>query len=147
MPKTFSISKLGSLIAVAAALAGCAHNRGGAFSRARPDEFAVARAAPLVVPPDFALRPPTPGAPRPQEADSSTLALQAMFGGPAARSAAEDANLDEAGAARADPGIRSTAGDAGTTVVDKGSATRDIVAAPASEGQGAKASAGSAPPK
>jgi len=32
-----------------------------------PDEFAVESRAPLTVPPDFDLRPPTPGAPRPQE--------------------------------------------------------------------------------
>jgi hypothetical protein len=62
-----------------------------------------------------------------------------MFGGPAKRSPSEDAALDAAGVARADPGIRSTAGDPGTTVVDKGAATRDVVSAPASEGQGARA--------
>jgi len=126
------------LILLAASLSACGSSS-GVFNRARPDELAVARAAPLVVPPDFALRPPTPGAPRPQEADSSTLALQAMFGGPAKRSPSEDAALDAAGVARADPGIRSTAGDPGTTVVDKGAATRDVVSAPASEGQGARA--------
>jgi len=107
--------------------------------RSGPDALAVARAAPLVVPPDFALRPPVPGAPRPQEADSSTLALQAMFGGPADRSASEKGALDAAGVARADPGIRSTAGDPNTVVADKGAATRDVVAAPASEGKGARA--------
>ena len=118
---------------------GACGSSGGVFSRARPDELAVARAAPLVVPPDFALRPVTPGAPRPQEADSSTLALQAMFGGPVQRSPAEKATLGAAGADRADPGIRSTAGSQGTTVVDKGAATRDIVSAPATEGQDARA--------
>lgn len=126
------------VLIIAATLSACG-STGGVFSRARPDELAVARAAPLVVPPDFALRPPVPGAPRPQEADSSTLALQAMFGGPAARSPAENAALGAAGVARADPGIRSTAGSPGTVVADKGAATRDVVAAPASEGQGAKA--------
>ena len=75
-------------------LAGCG---GGGLDRARPDEFAVARRAPLVVPPDFALAPPSPGAPRPQEADSSTQALQAMFGGPAPRSAPETSALNQAG--------------------------------------------------
>ena len=123
---------------IAATLSACG-SRGGAFNRARPDELAVARAAPLVVPPDFALRPPVPGAPRPQEADSSTLALQAMFGGPAQRSGAETGALNQAGVARADPGIRSTAGDPGTVVVDKGAATRDVVAAPASQGTSARA--------
>jgi len=32
-----------------------------------PDEFAVEQRAPLTIPPDFGLRPPQPGAPRPQE--------------------------------------------------------------------------------
>ena len=32
-----------------------------------PDEFAVVTRAPLSVPPDFGLRPPIPGAQRPQE--------------------------------------------------------------------------------
>jgi DUF3035 family protein len=32
-----------------------------------PDEFAVESRAPLTIPPDFSLRPPAPGAPRPQE--------------------------------------------------------------------------------
>ena len=126
------------LILIATSLTACGKSR-GAFTNSGPDELAVARAAPLVVPPDFALRPPTPGAPRPQETDSATLALQAMFGGPAPRSEAEQGTLDQAGLARADTGIRSNAGDAGTTVVDKGSATRDIVAAPPSEGAGARA--------
>lgn len=126
------------LLIVVATLSGCGASR-GVFGRSGPDELAVARAAPLVVPPDFALRPPAPGTPRPQEADSATLALQAMFGGPAPRSDAEQGTLDQAGVARADTGIRSNAGDAGTTVVDKGSATRDIVAAPASQGAGARA--------
>ena len=39
----------------------------GLLNRDRPDEFAVQRQAPLVVPPDFNLVPPKPGAPRPAE--------------------------------------------------------------------------------
>ena len=38
------------------------------FSRDAPDEFTVTTRAPLSMPPEFALRPPRPGAPRPQEA-------------------------------------------------------------------------------
>lgn len=117
-------------------LAGCG---GGGLNRSRPDEFAVARRAPLVVPPDFALTPPAPGAPRPQEADSSTQALQAMFGGPAPRSAPETATLGQAGASRAAPGIRSEVGSPETNAVDKGAVTRDIIAAPEGDGQDAKA--------
>jgi hypothetical protein len=131
--------KLVPVLLIATTLAACGSNRGAFAGRSGPDALVVARAAPLVVPPDFALRPPVPGAPRPQEADSSTLALQAMFGGAADRSLAEKGALNAAGVARVDVGIRSTAGDPGTTVVDKGAATRDVVAAPASEGKGARA--------
>ncbi len=125
------------------ALAGCGGGpKGGVFGHAGkgPDEFAVQRQAPLVIPPDFALTPPRPGAPRPQEADSSTQALQAMFGGPAQRSAAEAGALNQAGGARANAGIRSNAADPGTTVVDKGSVTRDIIAAPTGNGPDATVS-------
>lgn len=41
-----------------------------------PDEFAVESRAPLTIPPDFDLRPPTPGAPRPQEKSSDQQAKQ-----------------------------------------------------------------------
>ena len=63
-----------------ALLAGCGGSKGGVMGHAAPDEFAVQRRAPLVIPPDFALNPPRPGAPRPQEADSSTLAQRRRGG-------------------------------------------------------------------
>ena len=121
-------------------VSGCGH-RG--YDRARPDEFAVARQAPLVIPPDFSLTPPRPGAARPQDTASNAQAqtLDALFGGPARRSAAETATVDAAGGDSTDDGVRSTVGDPGTTVVDKGSTTRDIVAAPQGDGQNARASA------
>ena len=125
------------------ALAGCkSSSSAGVFSRARPNEFEVTRAAPLVVPPDFALLPPKPGVPRPQDADSSAQALQVMFGGPAPRSAVEAQVLSQAGAAGVRPGARSSAGSPDTNVVDKGGLTRDILAAPAGQGQGATVSTG-----
>ncbi|KAI1692992.1 hypothetical protein DdX_20915 [Ditylenchus destructor] len=72
---------------------------GGMLNRKRPDEFAVARQAPLVIPPDFALRPPQPGAPRPQDSGGpSQQALEALFGGTAQRSASEQAAIQAAGA-------------------------------------------------
>jgi hypothetical protein len=43
-----------------------------------PDEFAVESRAPLTIPPDFELRPPSPGAPRPQEKASNQQAKQAI---------------------------------------------------------------------
>jgi hypothetical protein len=52
------------------ALAGCSSNdmeRSFGLTQAPPDEFTVTTHAPLEVPPDLSLRPPDPGAPRPQE--------------------------------------------------------------------------------
>lgn len=118
-------------------LSGCGSS-GGILNRGRPDEFAVQRQAPLVIPPDFSMTPPRPGAPRPQEADSSTQTLEAMFGGPAARSAAESSAVTQAGGARAEAGIRSDAGDPATTTVNKGAVTRDIIAAPEGDGEDAR---------
>ena len=116
-------------------LAAC--GSGGLFNRDRPDEFAVQRQAPLVVPPDFSLTPPAAGAPRPVEGTAAEQALDVLFGGPAPRSRIEASVLDRAGSAA--PGIRSTVGDSATNTVAKGRVTRDIIAAP--EGDGASAQA------
>ena len=110
---------------------------GGLLGRDRPDEFAVQRQAPLVVPPDFNLTPPQPGSPRPAEGSAAQQTLEAIFGGPQARSSVETSVLERAGTAA--PGIRSSIGDPDTATVAKGTVTRDIIAAP--EGDGASASA------
>lgn len=123
------------LTATSAMLAAC--GSGGFLNRDRPDEFAVQRQAPLVVPPDFNLVPPSPGAPRPADGTASEQALDVLFGGPAPRSAVETSALDRAGAA--DPGIRSQVGDPDTNTVAKGRSTRDIIAAPEGDGQFAQA--------
>jgi uncharacterized lipoprotein len=44
-----------------------------------PDEFKVTTRAPLAVPPDFSLRPPAPGQPRPQEGTATQQAKQVIF--------------------------------------------------------------------
>lgn len=132
------MTKLAPLAFAGAAVlitSGCAS--GGLLGRDRPDEFAVQRQAPLAVPPDFNLVPPAPGAPRPTEGTASQQAMEALFGGPAARSAVETSALDRAG--RSDPGIRSAVGDAGTNTVAKGTVTRDILAAPEGAGGAAQA--------
>jgi len=126
--------------ASASMLAACG-NGGGLFNRARPDEFAVQRQAPLVVPPDFALTPPQPGEPRPAERALQQQTLDALFGGPAARSGVESNTISRAGSAT--PGIRSTVGDEQTHSVAKGSVTRDILAAPEGDGRAARAVIGS----
>ncbi len=126
-------------LACVALLSGCGAGR--SLDHARPDEFAVARQAPLVIPPDFALVPPQPGAARPQDTAANAQTLDALFGGAAVRSASERSTIADAGADNDDPGIRSSVGDPGTTVIDKGSTTRDIVAAPEGDGQDARTTA------
>jgi hypothetical protein len=108
---------------------------------ARPDEFAVTRAQPLVVPPDFALTPPAPGAPSPAVADSQMEAIEALFGGPAPRSGVEQQIMDETDAeVSAAPGARSVVGSPETVVVDKGTTTQTILAVPEGAGQEASVS-------
>lgn len=124
------------VLASSAMLAGCGTGL-NIFNRDAPDEMAVSRQAPLAVPPDFALTPPTPGAPRPQEPSSSQQALEALFGGSAPRSGVETSALLKAGTA--EPGIRSAVGDAQTNTVDKGVVTRDIISAPSGDGRQARA--------
>jgi hypothetical protein len=123
------------LLAGASAMLAACGGGTGIFNRERPDEFAVQRQAPLVVPPDFTLTPPAPGAPRPSEGTASEQALDALFGGPAPRSRIETSLLDRAGSAA--PSIRSQVGDTGTNTVAKGRVTRDIIAAPEGDGQSA----------
>ncbi|WP_203310126.1 MULTISPECIES: DUF3035 domain-containing protein [Sphingomonas] len=125
-------------LACVALLSGCG-KRG--YDRARPDEFAVARQAPLVIPPDYSLVPPQPGAARPQDNANTAQTLDALFGGNTQRSQGENGVLQQAGGDTADAGIRSSVGDPDTNVVDKGATTRDIVAAPQGDGQDARAAA------
>lgn len=128
------------LVFAATGLSACGSS--GLFNRDSPDEMAVTRAAPLVVPPDFALVPPAPGTAATQGNDLQQRTLDALFGGPTPRSAAETSALQAAGRETAEAGIRSTVGDPETQVVNKGSVTRDIIAAPEGDGQFARAVAG-----
>lgn len=125
------------LISAASLLSACGGG-GGLFNRDRPDEFAVQRQAPLVVPPDFALTPPQPGAPRAVDRNTQQQTLDALFGGPAPRSEVEKNTVGRAGSAA--PGIRSSVGDPQTATVAKGELTRDILSAPQGDGREAQAS-------
>ena len=113
---------------------------GGLFNRQRPDEFAVQRQAPLVVPPDFALVPPAPGAPRPTDQSTAAQAQGARVGPAAPRSGVETSVNQLSG--QAAPSIRSTVGDPATQTVAKGDATRDIIAAPEGDGREAQTTVG-----
>jgi hypothetical protein len=135
------LSALPFAAASLALLSGCAGT--SLTNRNRPDEFAVTRQPPLVIPPDFALTPPLPGTAASQQSNVQQQALDAMFGGPAPRSGGETSLLDSAGGVNVDLGIRSSAADGGKTeVLDKGKTVFDIVAAPEGDGQNAQAAVG-----
>ena len=93
----------------AAGLAGCTSTRNAlGMTKVTPDEFRVVSKAPLVVPPDYALRPPAPGEPRPQELQPESAARNALLGSreAQARSDGEKLLVAKAGADKADPLIR-----------------------------------------
>ena len=121
----------------ALALAGC----GTLFGTKQQslDEFAVARNAPLVIPPDYSLTPPVAGTVSMSAQDAQTQAIEALFGGPAPRSQTETSLLQAAGRDRVTVGVRSTAGDPETRVVDKGQTTLAIINAPEGNTQTASA--------
>jgi len=86
------------------------------MTKQSPDEFRVVAQAPLTLPPDYNLRPPEPGAPRPQVGTPAQQAERAVFANsrnPAVqqqaavpRTAGELALLEATGAPQADPNIR-----------------------------------------
>lgn len=97
-----------SLIGVAG-LAGCqTASRALGMTKVTPDEFRVVTKAPLTLPPDFSLRPPSPGEPRPQELQPESAARVALLGQREAetRSEGEKLLVTKAGADKADPLIR-----------------------------------------
>jgi hypothetical protein len=108
---------LGSLLALSGCGGGVRQALG--MTKHSPDEFLTVAHAPLTMPPDSSLRPPEPGAPRPQEGTASQQAQTALYannGGSApatgttdtgaAQSSGEVALLQNAGATGVDPGIR-----------------------------------------
>jgi hypothetical protein len=118
MTRTASFVLLGSL-GLALALGACSgvSDQLG-LSKSSPDEFRVVAHEPLAMPPDFQLRPPQPGAPRPQEDSTQEQAQIAVFRAVPSKepvleaatdpslTAGEQALLKSAGADRSDPNIR-----------------------------------------
>ena len=129
----------GAVLIAVAMTSGCASLTG---KRRAPDEFAVARSAPLIVPPDFNLAPPVAGTAGLSPGEAQQQAIDALFGGPAPRSAGETSMLDVAGRDVAQLGIRSTVWDPDTRIVDKGPTTLTILSAPAADSNIASAQTG-----
>ncbi|MFP4314060.1 MAG: DUF3035 domain-containing protein [Alphaproteobacteria bacterium] len=96
-------------------LAGCSSVKDQVgLSRSSPDEFMVVKNAPLAMPPDYTLRPPRPGAPRPQDVAASEAARATVFGADSENAGsaqeqdgAENVLLQKAGSGQANPDIRS----------------------------------------
>lgn len=108
--RAFSVLAAASL---AAGLAGCSGFKESiGATKQMPDETAVETRAPLVVPATFDLKPPQPGAPRPQDSDTAAAAQRVLGGAPkmAPASEGERALLAVTGAEKADPTIRKELG-------------------------------------
>jgi hypothetical protein len=101
------VALLVGLAALSAGVCAC-HTAGGAFATGQPDEFRVVTKAPLVVPPEYSVRPPAPGEPTPTELRPASAAELALIGEREAveRDEAEKLLVAKAGAERADPLIR-----------------------------------------
>lgn len=114
---TRAVVQAGCAALLALSLAGCEQARGAlGMERQSPDEFSVITRAPLSMPPDYQLRPPEPGAERPQEASPRKAARRILLDSAkikeakpgAGRSKGEFALLNRTGALKADPNIRRT---------------------------------------
>ena len=90
------------------ATGGCGISKALGGGKNAPDEFAITTKAPLVVPPDYGLRPPRPGESRPQELSPSQRAQQVLLGDTTAAppSASEQQLLIKANALGSDGTIR-----------------------------------------
>lgn len=105
---------LAAVAGLAMTVAGCESFREAAgLTKESPDEFAVATKAPLIIPPDFNLRPPKPGATPTNQTSPTDTAEDALFGDPqpvtsshGQLSVAEQDVLTKAGARKSDNMIR-----------------------------------------
>jgi len=130
-----SILRLGAIGLAATALAACEGIKDQlGLGKKAPDEFSVVTKAPLVMPPDFTLRPPRPGAEPTQEAQPRQLAREALVGGRPSviadrnlSSPGESALLRKAGATDADASIRDIINRETTQLVSKDKSFADAL--------------------
>lgn len=102
------------------------------LTKKSPDEFTVVSKAPLALPPDYSLRPPRPGAVRPQEIQPGRVARSALTGNDGSQpqaapakiasldpSIGENALLREVGTSVADPNIRQVVNQESSLLAEK----------------------------
>lgn len=119
-----------ALLVGAAGLASCqSTSRALGLGKVTPDEYKVVSKAPLTLPPDYALRPPHPGEPRPQELQPESAARTALLGQRQAeqRDDAEKLLASKAGADKADPLVRYVVDDEFGGVAHKDPGFADLV--------------------
>jgi Protein of unknown function (DUF3035) len=119
---------LGLVMVAILALGGCARGsvqQALGLGKRAPDEFAVVKRAPLIVPPEYDLRPPDPGAPRPNIGRTADQARIAMTGSGEAPSSAAQI-LGTAAPSTAAPSV---ANAPGATARSNGVATGSVGAA------------------
>lgn len=136
-PRMLSLAALGALSLSLAACGGDSLKETLGYGKNAPDEFAIVTKAPLVIPPDFSLRPPQPGLARPQEAafEPSLAAERALTGGNSGDAAAlsttgsagEQALLANTGGDEANPRIRQVVNNETRTLVEKDKSFTDDV--------------------
>ena len=117
-------------LTVAAGLGGCqSASKAMGIAKVTPDEFRVVTKAPLVIPPEYALRPPAPGEPRPQELQPESAARAALAGQAAAASRSDGERLlvARSGAEKADPLIRYVVDDEFGDIAHKDKSFADAV--------------------
>lgn len=104
----FNRAAVAVVLLAGAGLAGCTSATKALGGGSAPDEFRTVAMAPLVVPPDYSLRPPKPGEPRPQELQPESAARVALLGQREgeARSDGEKLLVERAGGDKADPLVR-----------------------------------------
>jgi hypothetical protein len=118
-------------VAIAAlSVTGCSSiGKAAGVSKKTPDEFNVVTKAPLVIPPEYALRPPAVGAELPRELDAGNRGRTILFGQDTGQtaSAGEKALVSEAGAMAADADIRTRVDYADARIIRKNSGIVDQV--------------------
>ncbi|MBU4196526.1 MAG: DUF3035 domain-containing protein [Alphaproteobacteria bacterium] len=101
-----SVAVLTLAATAALAVSACGSIKQGiGLTKVVPDEFVTVSTAPLSVPPEYGLRPPAPGQPRPQELAPESAARQILLGQRQAvtRTPGEQVLVAQAGADQADP--------------------------------------------
>ena len=125
------------LLAAGLSLMSCDTIREAAgITKEPPDEFAVVTKAPLIIPPDYNLHPPKPGAAPLNQTSPTQSAQAALYGDDTAAvaatingdySQAEKLLLAQSGAATADDSIRRTIAADNSNSEDTGSLTDSLL--------------------